>query len=97
MITITEYTVEKINDPFGILTGDRYEYTLEIDVPEDDELYTETGVAIRVIFRIEDGNESIVKYDLMDKATSQPMDFELEDDEFAQIEAFCRANMPEDL
>ncbi|KIL47077.1 DUF6509 family protein [Jeotgalibacillus campisalis] len=96
MIKITEFTVEKINDPFGILTGDRYEYMLELDVPEDDELYTETGVSVKVIFRVEDGNRGIVKYDLMDKATSQPMDFELEDDEYAAIESFCLSNLPEE-
>ena len=31
MITITEYTVNKLNDPFGILAGDRYEYSLDIE------------------------------------------------------------------
>lgn len=94
MITIKEYTVEQINDPFGILTGDRYEYMLDIEVPEDDELYTETGIAIKVLFRVEDGTESIVKYDLIDKATSQPLDFELEDDEISEIQAFCQSNLP---
>ncbi|TDL30743.1 pullulanase [Jeotgalibacillus sp. S-D1] len=95
MITIKEYSVEQINDPFGILTGDRYEYMLDIEVPEDDELYTETGIAIKVLFRVEDGTESIVKYDLIDKATSQPLDFELEDDEISEIQTFCRSNLPE--
>jgi len=94
MITIKEFKVEQINDPFGILTGDRYEYMLEIEVPEDDELYTESGVTIKVLFRVEDGTESIVKYDLIDKATSQEMDFELEDDELAEIQTFCRSNLP---
>lgn len=94
MITIKEYSVDLLNDPFGILTGDRYEYMLELDVPEDDELYSETGIAVKVLYRVEDGAQSIVKYDLIDKKTSQPLDFELEEGELAVIETFCSENIP---
>ena len=39
-MNITEYTVEQIKDPTGILAGRRYEFLLNIEVPEEDELYT---------------------------------------------------------
>ncbi|MEW9502209.1 DUF6509 family protein [Jeotgalibacillus marinus] len=94
MITITEYSVDLLKDPFGILTGERYEFTLELDVPEDDELYSETGIDVRVLYRVEDGVESIVKYELIDKKTAQPLDFELETEELAMIESFCNNNLP---
>ena len=37
MLKITEFTVEQIKDPTGIITGNRYEFYLNIEVPEDDE------------------------------------------------------------
>ena len=69
MITITEYSVEKLVDPFGILTGNRYEYLLDIEVEEDDELYTEGGLSIRLIYVIDGEKQSIGKYDIIAKAT----------------------------
>ncbi|MFD6441322.1 DUF6509 family protein, partial [Peribacillus sp. NPDC060186] len=50
MLNITEYSVEKLNDPFGILSGERFEYFLDIEVPEEDELFSENGLYIRVLF-----------------------------------------------
>ncbi len=38
MFTMTSYTVELVKDPFGILTGQRYEFLIDIEVEEDDEL-----------------------------------------------------------
>ena len=38
---ITDYVFHKINDPTGIMVGDRYEFLLNVEVDEDDELYTE--------------------------------------------------------
>ncbi|KIL48239.1 DUF6509 family protein [Jeotgalibacillus soli] len=94
MINITNYTIETLNDPFGILTGDRYEYLLDIEVPEDDELYTESGIMIKVLYRVEDQVASLIKYDLIDRETSQVLDFELEEDELAMIESFCKEHLP---
>ena len=46
-MNITEYTVEEIIDPTGILTGNRYEFMLNIEVPEDDELYDVKWITIK--------------------------------------------------
>ncbi len=54
MFDITEYSVELMKDPFGILTGKRYEFLLDLDVPEDDELHHEEGVSLRVIYVVEE-------------------------------------------
>ena len=89
MITITEYSVEQLKDPFGILTGDRYEYLLDIEVDEDDELYTEGGLSIRLIFVIDGEEHSIVKYDIIAKASEEILDFDLEEDELHMLLAFC--------
>lgn len=95
MITITEYTVNKLNDPFGILAGDRYEYSLDIDVAEDDELYTEGGLSIRLIFVRENEAPSIVKYDIVAITSGEVLEFDLEDDELAILLAFCSEHYQE--
>ncbi|AZN41872.1 DUF6509 family protein [Paenibacillus albus] len=90
MITITEFEVDKIKDPFGIVVGDRYEFRLDLDIEEDDELYTESGVYIRVIFRVDGEQSSVVKYELHERGSGRYLDFDLEEEEEQLIESFCR-------
>ena len=53
-MNITEFTVEKIKDPTGILTGERYEFYLTIEVPEDDDLADEQGLQLKVLYGVEE-------------------------------------------
>lgn len=94
MLTITGNTVELVNDPFGILPGKRYEFILDIEVDEDDELYSESGLYIRVIYRVEEGNMGIVKYEIYENKTEQYLDFEMESNEEELVEAYCREHVP---
>ncbi|MFS0574906.1 DUF6509 family protein [Sporosarcina sp. 179-K 3D1 HS] len=92
---IDEYSVEKLVDPTGILTGNRYEFRLYLTLDEDDELYTEVGTGLRVIYK-EDGNEKrIVSYHFFDRSTEAVLDFELEEDEMEKILEFCRTHLEE--
>ncbi|GIO67046.1 DUF6509 family protein [Paenibacillus cookii] len=93
MLTITEYEVEHINDPFRILEGKRYEYKLDLEVPEDDELYSENGLYVRAIYNELEEGGNLVKYDLYEKSTDRYLDFDLEEDEVRMIEAFCREHL----
>jgi hypothetical protein len=95
MFTTTSYTVEVIKDPFGILTGRRYEFLIDIEVEEDDELYSESGLYIRAIYNVEEGKSGLLKYELYEKTTQLYLDFELEDDEIAEVDAFCKAHVLE--
>jgi hypothetical protein len=95
MLTITGYTVELIKDPFGILTGKRYEFRLDIEVPEDDELHSDNGLYIRVIYVVDENQERIVKHEIYERSTEQLLDFELEDEELVVVAAFCKDNLPE--
>ncbi len=95
MITITEYSVEKLVDPFGILIGDRYEYLLDIEVDEEDELFTEGGLSIRLIYVINGEKRSIIKYDLIAKVNEEVLDFGLEDDEINMLLTFCNEHFTE--
>ncbi|WP_462405728.1 DUF6509 family protein [Gracilibacillus sp. Marseille-QA3620] len=90
MLKIEGYTVERLDDPFGILTGERYEFFLELDVPEDDELYSENGVMLRVIFLKDEEKERISKYEFIENETKNVLDFELEEDEETAVLTFCR-------
>jgi hypothetical protein len=95
MLTISSYTVELIKDPFGILSGNRYEFLLDLDVPEDDELYSENGMYIRALYLIDENKSVLLKYEIFEKNTEKYQDFDLEDDEVEVIAAFCKANYTE--
>ncbi|PLR78409.1 pullulanase [Bacillus sp. V3-13] len=96
-MNITEYTVEKIADPFGILAGDRYEFFLKVEVPEDDELYTETGLSLKVLFIVTEDSVKISNYHFIDDATEKILEFELEEDEEEMVAAFCKEHYREAL
>ncbi|OXM82741.1 DUF6509 family protein [Paenibacillus rigui] len=95
MLTITGYSVEFIKDPFGILAGKRYEFLLDIEVPDDDELYSESGLYIRVIYLVEEGRTGIVKYELYERNKDQYLDFDLEEEELQLVDAFCKEHVQE--
>ncbi|MCP3776298.1 DUF6509 family protein [Paenibacillus sp. MZ04-78.2] len=93
MFTITGYSVELVKDPFGILSGKRYEFILDIEVEEDDELYSEQGLYVRVIYSVNEDQASIVKHEIFERTTQQLLDFELEDDELEVVKAFCEEHV----
>lgn len=93
MLTITEYEVEEIKDPYGIVEGTRYEFQIDIEPEEDDELYSELGVYVRVIYRADEPKDGIIKYDLYEKTTEKYLDFDLEEDELAVLETFCKEHL----
>ncbi len=95
MFTITGYSVELVKDPFGILSGKRYEFLLDIEVEEDDELYSEQGLYVRVIYGVEENQAGIVKHEIFERTTEQLLDFELEDDELEVVKAFCQEHVGE--
>ncbi|MFY0759306.1 DUF6509 family protein [Metabacillus dongyingensis] len=95
-MNIAAYTVEKLHDPFGILSGDRYEFFLELDVDEDDELYTEKGLLLKVIFLVDDSGGRISVYHLMEKEKNTFLDFELDEEEEAMIKEFCQGHYSEE-
>ncbi|MNO94919.1 hypothetical protein D3C76_865490 [compost metagenome] len=95
MLTITKHTVKLIKDPFNILTGTRYEFILEVDVEEDDELYLENGLNVRVIYSVDEGKSTIVKYELLERTSERYVDFELEEDEIEVLDTYCKEHVME--
>lgn len=92
-LNITGHTVEKLVDPFGLLSGDRYEFFLEIDVEEEDELYSEKGVGIKVLFVIDEKGPRISNYHLYERGTEKVLDFALEEDEELTVFNYCKENI----
>ncbi|GKU80438.1 DUF6509 family protein [Paenibacillus sp. L3-i20] len=94
MFSIQEFSIENMKDPFGILSGDRYELLLDLEVEEDDELYLEEGVRLRVIYvKEKDGSSRIVKYEFLNASTNGYVDMEMEAEEEAFVDAFCKEQL----
>lgn len=92
---IIGYTVEKLEDPFGLLSGERYEFFLDLNVEEDDELYSEKGVGLKVIFVIDQEEKKLLQYHFYEKGTEKVLDFALEDDEEELVRSYCLAHAAE--
>ncbi|HHY74876.1 MAG TPA: pullulanase [Bacillus bacterium] len=90
---IKGHTVEEIIDPTGILLGERFEFILQIVVPEDDELYSENGIYLKAIIAVEDDAVRIAQYQLFEKGTNDYIDLELEDDEKEFIVDYCKGHL----
>lgn len=92
---IIGHTIEKIEDPTGILVGDRYEFHLSIEVPEDDELFSENGIYVKAIIAVEgeEKNVRIAQYQLFEKGTNTYIGLELEEDELDLIKNFCKQHL----
>ena len=95
-MNITQFSIEEILDPTKIIEGKRYEFLLDVEVDEEDELYSPAGLEIRVIVGVIDDNVRIVNYFITDKANNEFLDFALEEDEEAMILAFCKEELSAD-
>ncbi|PKR85497.1 DUF6509 family protein [Heyndrickxia camelliae] len=94
-MNITGHTIEKLEDPTGILTGDRYEIILTIEVPEDDELYSENGLYIKAIYVVDGSQSRVVQYQIFEKITDRYLEFELEEEEEKILEGYCKEHISE--
>ncbi|MDN4494675.1 DUF6509 family protein [Ureibacillus aquaedulcis] len=91
---ITQFSIEEIKDPTNIIEGKRFEFLLDIEVDEEDELYTEAGLEIRVLVGQKASDEIfILNYFLINKGDNSYLDFELEEDEEAMILNFCKEEL----
>ncbi|GLC90164.1 DUF6509 family protein [Lysinibacillus piscis] len=90
---ITQFSMEEILDPTNIIEGKRYEFILDVEVDEEDELYHEAGIELRVLIGEKGEEPFILNYFIMEKGEGEYLDFALEDDELAEILAFCKAEI----
>ena len=93
ILDITQFSVEEIKDPTNIIEGKRYEFLLDVEIDEEDELYSEAGIEVRVLIGHNEDDIRILNYFIIDKAENEYLDFALEDDEEAMILAFCKEQL----
>ncbi|WP_445491088.1 DUF6509 family protein [Niallia sp. 03133] len=92
---INEFTVEKLNDPTGILSGDRYEFFLTIVVDEEDDLSTEDSLQLKVLFLVEEEIKKVLNYHFYNSSQDKYLDFALDEEELAEIYTFCTEHYTE--
>jgi len=90
MFKVTELELSEIADPFQILKGKRYEFIMNLEIEEDDELFDEQGVQLRVIYVVDGENYSIARYEFLNAVTKKYIDIEMEDDELMYIDQLCK-------
>nr|WP_157273226.1 DUF6509 family protein [Neobacillus bataviensis] len=94
-MNITGHEMEKLEDPFGLLPGDRYEFFLELDVDIEDELYSENGIGLKVIYVSEESGDKISSYYFYEGGSEKILDFALEEDEEAVVLTYCQQHQEE--
>ncbi|OIJ11106.1 pullulanase [Anaerobacillus alkalilacustris] len=92
-MNIIGHTIEKVEDTIGILSGDRYEFFIDVEVSEEDELFSELGLRVKVIYAQDEKGSRIVQYDIYDKETEKLLQFELEDEELSIINDYCKQHI----
>lgn len=94
-MNFTEYTIEKVEDPFGILHGNRYEFFIDFEVDEEDELYREQGLKLKVLYVVDDNGPRVVHFHILEADTEKVLEFELEDEEIQMVKDFCQEHYSE--
>ncbi|WP_404450259.1 DUF6509 family protein [Sutcliffiella horikoshii] len=88
-MNIKGHEAEKLKDPTGIIEGDRYEFFLDLEIDEEDELYSEQGVYLKVIFAVEENGHRIAQYQFLEENTNHALNFEMEEEEEQAVLAYC--------
>lgn len=90
---ITQYSIEEIKDPTNIIEGKRFEFLLDVEVDEEDELYTPAGLEVRAIVGQIDEAVRLINYFITDKSNNEMLELALEEDEEAMIIDFCKEQL----
>lgn len=93
---IGAFSVEEIKDPTNIIEGKRYEFLIDIEVDEEDELYSEAGIEARVIVGQNEGEVRILNYFLLDKTDNEILEFALEEEEEEMILCFVQEELKQE-
>lgn len=90
---IIAFSIEEIKDPTNIIVGERYEFLLDVEFDEEDEIVSEMGIEIRAIIGKNEDEIRLVNYFIIDKKDDSYLDFALEEDEEAAIVAFAKEQL----
>ncbi len=87
------FSVEEIKDPTNIIEGKRFEFLIDLEVDEEDDLYSEAGIEIRVIVGQKGEEVRLLNYFLIDKADNEMLEFALEEEEEEMILRFVQEEL----
>lgn len=90
---IGAFSVEEIKDPTNIIEGKRFEFLIDLEVDEEDDLYSEAGIEIRVIVGQKEEEVRILNYFLIDKANNEILEFALDEEEEEMIFRFVQEEL----
>ncbi len=90
---IGAFSIEEIKDPTNIIEGKRFEFLIDIEVDEDDDLYSEAGIEARVIVGQKEEEVRILNYFLLDKGDNKMLEFALEEEEEEIIFRFVQEEL----
>ena len=90
---IGAFSVEEIKDPTNIIEGKRFEFLIDLEVDEEDDLYSEAGIEIRVIVGQKGEEVRLLNYFLIDKADNEMLEFALEEEEEEMILRFVQEEL----
>ncbi|EUJ40181.1 DUF6509 family protein [Brochothrix campestris] len=92
---LLSHTMDLLFDPTGIIEGERFEFFINFTVDEDDELYEANGLELRVLIGKKDENIRLITYHIRSIAKDTQIDIALDEDEEAEILAYCSAKITE--
>ncbi|MCT8138454.1 pullulanase [Anaerobacillus sp. CMMVII] len=92
-MNIIKHTVEKVEDITGILSGERYEFFIHVEVDEEDELYTEHGLYIKAIVAVDENTTRMMHYDIYEKTSDKYIDLALEEEEEQLLQEYCQQHI----
>ena len=92
-MNILAYTMEEILDPTNILEGQRYEFLLDLETDEEDELFENGGVDLRVIVAKNEESITIADYFFIQTADKKILDFGLEEEEEQEVLTFVKQHV----
>ena len=90
---IGAFSLEEIKDPTNIIEGKRFEFLIDLEVDEEDDLYSEAGIEIRVIVGQKGEEVRLLNYFLIDKADNEMLEFALEEEEEEMILRFVQEEL----
>lgn len=92
---LLSHTMDVLFDPTGIIEGERFEFFINFTVEEDDELYEANGLELRVLIGQKDDIIRLITYHIRSIAKDIQIDVALDEDEEAEILAYCTAKINE--
>lgn len=94
MLEIKHHTFKEEKNEFGLIKGKRYEFQLDVTVPEDDPLHAIKALMLCVLFDVEEKEgPHIYRYWFFDGVTGSTYNDALKEEEEEIIVSYCKQQL----